>query len=232
MSLLLSLLACNPDPGYPASDVGYRPGLEDGPQSGERGSVKITEVLWSGSVDDDGNFDPKDVFVELRNESTVQVDLSGWLIFETGAIQRAFQIPTTDKRLDVGEHVFIAAKDSGCFPDPDWVIPKLEFARGGDGFELTLRDFDERLIEPIGDDAMPAFAGGYDGKRSRSMERVELMFGGEGSAPNGWHFYTDARVEVPNNDRIAENCRRSTKASPGRANSPDYSGAFASGSLE
>jgi hypothetical protein len=79
---------------------------------------------------------------------------------------------------------------------------------------------------------MLPFSGGYDGVDSRSMEKIELMFGGRGTEPHAWHFYTDAEVEIPNNDRIAEACVTHTKASPGRANSPDYSGAFASGSFE
>ena len=36
----------------------------------------------------------------------------------------------------------------------------------------------------------------------------------------------------PNDDRMAEGCKAATWASPGRPNSPDYSGAYASGSLE
>jgi hypothetical protein len=64
------------------------------------------------------------------------------------------------------------------------------------------------------------------------MERVELMFGGEGFFPQAWHFYTPAAVDVPNNDRVDPGCLDRTHASPGRANSPDYSGAYASGSLE
>jgi hypothetical protein len=99
-------------------------------------------------------------------------------------------------------------------------------------FELTLRDGDERLIEGAGDDSVPPFVGGFDGVRSRSMERVELMFGGEGSEAQAWHFYTPYEVEVPNDDRIAPGCLGRTLASPGRPNSPDYSGAFATGNFD
>ena len=67
---------------------------------------------------------------------------------------------------------------------------------------------------------------------SRSMERIELMFGGRGTEPHMWHFYTPIEVDVPNNDKIATECQTYTHASPGRANSPDYSGAYAAGSFE
>lgn len=229
--MLTLLFACNSDPGDLVEDVAFRDGLEVGsPSSGERGTVRISEVLWSGSVKD-GKWDPTDVFVELRNESSRQVNLSGWHLDLTGPRRVGWVLPQSDRKVVVGEHVFIAAKTTGCFPDPDYVVPEMTFSYG-DPFELTLRDVDERLIEPMGDEEMPPFAGGYDGDTSRSMERAELMFGAEGTLPHTWHHWTDAEVDVPNDDRILEACRGRTGASPGRPNSPDYSGAFAAGSLE
>ena len=67
---------------------------------------------------------------------------------------------------------------------------------------------------------------------SRSMERVELMFGGRGTEPHMWHFYTPEGDFEPNNLAIADACRGRTYASPGEPNSPDYSGAYAAGSFE
>ncbi len=64
------------------------------------------------------------------------------------------------------------------------------------------------------------------------MEKVGLIFGGRGSAPTSWHHYTVADVDVVNNDKIAPNCRERTLASPGRPNSPVYSGAFAAGGFD
>jgi hypothetical protein len=228
--LLLALMACNPAPEAPEQGVGYRNPADEGPQSGERGNIAISEILWSGSVDADGNWDPTDVFVELRNEGTFPIDLSQWRLLQEGSITREYRIPD-GVTADVGEHVFLAAKTSGCFPEPDGVLEGLRFVYG-DPFELTLMDFDERLIEPAGSTEATPFAGGWDGKRSRSMEKVELMFGGEGNLPHAWHYHTKADVEVPNDDRMAAGCTASTWASPGRPNSPDYSGAYASGSLE
>jgi hypothetical protein len=223
---------CNPDPGDPDQQVGYRvDGVNGQGDSGERGNVVITEVLWSGSVKDDGTWDRDDVFIELRNQGNRPINLSGWFLELTGPAVRSWQLPAGDAVLDVGEHGYVARGDSPCFPSPDWVIDDL-FVSNGDPFAITLRDADERLIEGIGSDDMPPFAGGYDLVVSRSMERVELMFGGAGNMPQSWHYYTTAEVDVPNNDNVSFECRRFTHASPGSPNSPDYSGAYASGSLE
>jgi hypothetical protein len=233
-SLLLALamsVGCNADPGEIEQTVGYRDGSDGGPDSGERGSVVMTEVLWSGSVHDDGTWDRADVFVEIRNQGNFILDVSGWQIVATGAVNHTWVIPDGGPLLTVGDHRFIAASNAGCFPDADWVVPELDFG-SGDPFALTLLDKDDRLLEPIGSETSLPFAGGYDLVTSRSMERAELMFGGDGTRSESWHFYTPAEVDVPNDDRVADDCRRYTHASPGRPNSPDYSGAYATGSLE
>lgn len=228
---LLAFTACNPDPGEVDEVVTYRDGSDGGTTSGERGSVKISEVLWSGSVDNNGLRDPADVFVEIRNESHRTINISGWILQIEGVVTAEHRLPDSDLQIPTGSHIFIAAKSSGCFPEPDLILPELHFP-DGDPFELTLMDKDERLIEGIGSTDSRPFAGGYDWVYSRSMERVELMFGGDATLPMAWHYYTPAAVEVPNNDRIAPDCQQFTHASPGRPNSPDYSGASASGDLE
>jgi hypothetical protein len=224
------LLGCNPDPGETEQVVDYRAGT-DGATSGERGNVKISEVLWTGSASARGERDQSDVFVEFRNEGAFPINMSGWHLILEGSVQRTWRIPDSDLVIPVGKHVFFAAKDDGCFPNADGYIEGLELP-DGDPFRLTLKDADERLMEPVGDKYQPPMAGAWDTVRVRSMERVEIMFGGYGTEPNSWHHYTDAPVDVPNNDRMAAGCRSYTYASPGRPNSPDYSGAFASGNLE
>ena len=224
------LLACNPDPGELSETVGYRDGSDGGTTSGERGTVVITEILWSGSVTNTGEYDPSDVFIEIRNQGDGPVNITAWRLEVEGAETRTFIIPELAP-FDVGEHVFIATKTTGCFPTPDALLPELTLPYG-DPFSVTLLDADERLIEPVGSDESPPFAGGYDLVRSRSMERVELMFGGAGTEPSSWHFYTPAEVDVPNNGNIAPGCQTNTLASPGAPNSPDYSGAYSTGSFE
>ena len=145
-----------------------------------------------------------------------------------GALRTRLGAPSREIEIPVGGYLFIAAKNTGCYPEPDLLLPELRFSFG-DPLRITLKDKDERLMETAGSRTALPFAGGYDQFVSRSMEKAELMFGGRGYQPRSWHYYTDAEVDVPNNDLIAENCRERTLASPGRPNSPDYSGNFSSG---
>jgi hypothetical protein len=250
LALSAAALAACAGPERPDEFVGYRDGSDGGTTSGERGTVKITEVLWSGSVREDGTWDPSDVFIELRNESARPVHVGGWRLQLSGVQNTGWRIPDNARRIEVGEHVLIAAKDTGCFPDADYVLAGLRFPLS-DPWELTLLDADERLMEGAWDDTMEVSVGGYDFVRSRSMERINLMFGGDANRSQSWHFYNplacpNAVIQadptananlscfesIPNNDRVALDCRRNTLASPGRPNSPDYSGAYASGSFE
>ncbi len=248
-ALLPLLLACNPDPGEITQSVEYRAGTDE-TSSGERGNIKISEILWAGAVRDDGTWDPYDVFVEFRNEGALPVNMSNWLLQLEGPLDREWRLPASDFVLEVDQQAVVATRTDGCVVEPEWVLPDLEFPNR-DPFELTLYDSDERLMEPAGSESMPPYAGGYDGIVSRSMERIQLMFGGKGSQPHAWHHYaeqlcSDAYLaedpverlglfcvdDIPNNDRVTPGCRAFTLASPGRANSPDYSGAYASGSFE
>lgn len=248
---ILLAVACG-HPGYPDQQVGYRTLQDGGATSGERGTVKITEILWSGSVRGEGDdkvWDPKDVFIELRNEGARAMNLSGWELRVEGSDTKTYLIPDSDFTLQVGAEAFIVAKSSGCFTDAAWVIPSLDLPLG-DPFRVSLRDRDERLMEPAGSKTAPPFAGGYDLVSSRSMERINLMFGGRGNEPMSWHYYNvracpnfivdadpankglNCFEDQPNNDKVLPECRRHTMGSPGRPNSPDYSGAFANGGFE
>lgn len=231
---LLTLAAGCPAPDESALEVGYRDVLSGSGTNGERGNVMISEILWSGSIKETDSgpvYDPDDVFIELRNTGARPLNLSGWYIEVRGVRQQVFRLPETDFVLDVADEALIVAKTDGCFPEPDLVLEGLELPRN-DPFSLTLRDVDERLINGAGDYSMPPFAGGYDLVMSRSMEMANIMFGARGNQPHAWHHYTDAEVDIPNQTRMLESCRRFTGASPGLPNSPDYAGAFASGALD
>lgn len=245
------LAACNADPSDQLQQtVDYRDLLDTGATSGERGTIKIAEVMANGTVRADGRWDPTDVWIELRNESARPVNLSGWFLEIEGSRLRTVRVPASDRRVAVGEQVVITARADGCVRDPDLIAPDLVFPSPGDPFQITLMDADERLIDGAGHADMPPFAGGYDGRAAYAMERIHLMFGQNGGNPQVWQFHNrtpcpngvaapeDGAANlscfeaVPNNDRLLADCRRWTYATPGRPNSPDYSGAYASGGFD
>ena len=115
---LLLLAACNTDPGETEEQVGYRPQIDDGPSSGERGNIIISEILWSGSVRADGDgfrWDPDDVFIEIRNQGSQPVDVEDWRIVLEGSTDQEIRLPDIGFRLEVGQQVFFAKKSTGCF---------------------------------------------------------------------------------------------------------------------
>ena len=60
------------------------------------------------------------------------------------------------------------------------------------------------------------------------MERVQIIFGNQGGMSRNWHAYSED-VGHPN---VAEGYRQRTLASPGDANSQDYSGSATAGGFE
>ena len=261
--LLSALLAfaCNTaiEPDGRDQQTGYRSGSveDDYLSNGERGNITITEVFWSGSVEDTGDgyrWDPTDVFIEVQNKHPRPVYLTGWLvkvekgradegIFPHPRANRSEQtlvIPerTNGQPLYPNDYAIIAAKNTGAFPDADYVLDGLSLPQGP--FEITIRDLDERLIDHIGDDRKPPFAGSWDGVVSRSMERIQLIFNNRGSRDSAWHTYglndfdegDRGAFHTRLRTRIAERYQARTFASPGGPNSPDYSGNTSSGSFE
>ena len=220
------------DPGASDEQVLYRWDQETGPSSSERGSVRISEVNWAGSVDDDGNYDPDDVFIELRNQYHRPYNISGWRVYLDGDYQQSFRLPQIDEPLQPNQYFVIAAKEDGAFGDiADVVDDRLKL--GKRAVYITLRDADRRLIESAGSRTEPPFAGGYDLVTVRSMERAQVLFHNIGSADRSWHANTDDLNNAPEGRRnIREGWQRYTLASPGQANSADYSGSTAGGGFE
>lgn len=226
-ALAVGLPGCNGSPKaeYDQTPLYRSPGAE-GPTSGERGSVMITEVNFAGSVTNDGTHDWDDVFVELRNASERPVDVTGWRLQVRGDTHETYRIPESDP-IPPNEFFVIARKDNGAFADvADATIPRLEFGRKR--VMVQLLDADKRLMGSIGSDHRRVFAGGWDTVTVRSMERVQLLFDNPGRRSRAWHAYS-ANTGF---ETIMEDYRERTLASPGAANSQDYSGSTASGSFQ
>lgn len=227
MILALALIfGCNPDPGHTDQTRLYRPPGEEGPTSGERGSVMISEIHWAGSVTNDGTHDWDDVFVELQNKSERTVNLTDWRLEVRGDHSDTYRIPDSDP-VPTNEYFVIAAKKNGAFGDvADVVIEDLELGRKH--IDMTLLDADERLMSGAGSEERRLFAGSWDTVSARSMERVQLIFTNSGSASRSWHSYSSNTGF----ETIPKKYRKFTLASPGEANSTDYSGSTSSGSFE
>ena len=242
--------------------VGYRSGTVDDDflNNGERGNILITEINWAGSVQtqSDGTriHRPDDIFIELQNKHPRPVYLTNWQLIvragkgrpgydeqfsRTDPAEKVYKIPARENGEPVqpNEFIVIAVNRFGAFPDSDYFIE--DFRLPLDNFMVTLRDPDDRLIEPAGSTKMRAFAGGWDLVSVRSMERLQLIFSNRGTRESAWHAYShnpfsaDAAELAAHNERnenIAPEYREFTLASPGRANSPDYSGNTASGNFQ
>ena len=221
------LAACNADPGIPEITPLYR-GVADGtPSSGERGSMQISEIHFAGSVHDDGTHDANDVFIEFWNKHPRPINVSGWRLEIDGDFHASHRIPFVDDAIPPNGFFVIARKDDGAFADvADVFIEDLQL--GKKMVHVELRDHDRRLMEDSGSTTERVFTGGYDGVTARSMERIALIFGNRGTNSRNWHAYSDP----VGFESIREEYRTFTLASPGVANSPDYSGNSSSGGFE
>ena len=267
MRLLVSILAacltiaCNTpiEPDGRGEQTGYRSGTaaDEYRSNGERGNITITEIFWTGSVRDGGDgfeHDPGDVFIELQNKHPRPIYLTGWLLkIEAGHAneglhlrsrryrsEQTFVLPErrNGQPLYPNEYAIVAAKNTGAFPNADFVVPEFRLPDGP--FEVTLRDVDERLIDHVGDDRKPPFAGSWDGVTSRSMERIQLIFNNRGGRDAAWHSYSlndfDTGDRAAFHQRLRANLAPEymarTYATPGFPNSPDYSGNTSSGDFQ
>ncbi len=225
----LGLAACNEvDPGNSAEHPLIRWDNEEGEPSGaERGNVMINEINFAGSVKDDGTYDPDDIFIEILNKQPRAINLSGWRLNISGDYEESFRIPTHEKNIKPNDYLVIAKKRDGAFADiADIFMEDLQL--GKRAVYVDLRDFDNRLMESGGHKTLPVFSGGYDLVTTRSMERVQILFGNRGAQSRAWHAYSDD-TGFPT---ISEGYRKYTLASPGAANSADYSGSTTSGTFE
>ncbi len=225
----LGLVACNEvDPGSSEEHPLIRWGSEEGePTSAERGNVMINEINFAGSVKDDGSYDPDDIFIEILNKQPRPINITGWRLNIGGDFERSYRIPANDRSISPNDYFVIAKKRDGAFADiADVFIEDLQL--GKRAVYVELRDFDNRLMESGGHKRLPVFSGGYDLVTSRSMERVQVLFGNRGENSRNWHTYSD-NVGFPT---ITDGYRKYTLASPGAANSADYSGSTTSGTFE
>jgi len=227
-----ALLGCNGEPETPDRTALYRqPGQSDEPSSGERGSIMITEIGYAGSMENDGTYHPDDVFIEIQSKEERPINMTGWHIKVRGDVSETYRIPEVDP-IHTNEYLVVAAEADGAYADTgdEFVtIPDLELSKSR--VHITLEDKDKRLMGSAGSEEQAVFAGGWDTQTVRSMERVQLLFINPGNASRSWHAYSadEGYYSTEKGYGVAEGYRERTLASPGVANSTDYSGSVSSG---
>ena len=233
-AVLLMVGGCLEDPGFSDEQPLYRWDPDGQASSAERGTIMINEIGWAGSIDDQGNHDPDDVFIELLNKHPRNVNLSGWRLNFRGDYEKSLRIPHMNEPVPPNGYLVIAAKADGAFGEvADVILEDLQL--GQRAVFIELRDSDQRLIESAGSRTERPYAGSYDLVTTRSMERAQVLFGNRGNENRSWHHNIDDARDGFDPERrtyIREGWRRYTLASPGRANSSDYAGATSSGGFE
>lgn len=260
LTLHAAACALDPEPDNRNEQVYYRVGTSDDDylSNGERGNFIITEINWAGSVErvNDGYVHhPDDVFIELQNRHNRPMYLTDWLLtVETGismdtvqvihdrhrAARQTYLLPLRElnRPVEPNEFVVIAARRDGAFRQADYYIDDLRLPDAP--FAMTLQDLDERLLDGVGDHRKPLFAGSWDLVTARSMERTQLLFNNRGDRDLAWHSYSlnefstdsDAELHIELRSGVHEAFIERTLATPGKPNSPDYSGNVSSGSFE
>jgi hypothetical protein len=259
---LPAVVACQlePEPDDRNEQVYYRVGTADDGylSNGERGNFIITEIHWAGSVEqtlDGFVHHPDDVFIELQNRHNRPMYLTGWLLtVQTGVAMDTVYVERDDRQearwtyvfparegnrpVEPNEFIVVAARRDGAFREADFYIEDLRLPAAP--FSIVLQDLDERLLDAVGDHRKPVFAGSWDLVTARSMERTQLLFNNRGDRDLAWHSYGLNDFDEGDNGLLHADLRSDihetflarTLATPGRPNSPDYSGNVSSGSFE
>lgn len=140
------------------------------------GQVVFNEIMWMGAEGD-----ASDEWLELRNMSDRDIDLTGWVIRNLGdGVTPDVTIPSGT--LPANGFYLIAQYDelgSQFMVDPDWVTD-IELDDAGEALQL-----ETPTAVVIDQTDAAAWAAGTSGAEFRSMERVNQP--GDGTDPMSWH---------------------------------------------
>lgn len=189
------------------------------PDAAYRGAVAISEVAWMGSYSNAGTSDGDDEFVELYNNTSTALNLSGWKI---NCTTDAASAPTTAVTLPGGVIIapngflVIARKNTGAFAAADLTVETFGFSNATIACQL-MNGIDNAPIDNIGDSIKPFDTivnfGTNDSTNRirRSMERLDVS--APGTSAVNWKSSSE-------NSLVAPTHRESTFATPGASNSP------------
>lgn len=175
-----------------------------------RGMAYISEVHWSGTVDNNGeNWNPDDDFIEVRSWHKGDLDIGGWSILVIGQSYLVIQVPE-GTILSSKQYYTIGNNTNGAFKNFDLVVSNLKLPSsgieidiydGGGAKHADSADFSHYEIMPAGYDT-PAL--------KKSAVRLTDYFGAISSL-DSWQTYNANRP----NELVRSNYQSSVFASPG-----------------
>lgn len=208
------------------------------------GDVVISEVMWAGSYEATSpspTLDANDDWIELRNMTNRDIDVSHWVITWDQKELRHYPIPdefnwfeasVATRHYALGRLVipangyFLLKNANGALNSSDNKISGTkEFSLNSASMIVRLYDLTMNLIDQAGDGS-PPFAGKLDtfNQRTHSMER---FFSGStalpGSSPGSWYTSNGnnlAGASAQGTGQISETFRNGT------IGTPNYSGNF------
>ena len=193
----------------------------------EAGDVIVNEVMWYGVNDSDP--DGFDQFIELRNLTDRDLDLSMWQIRNEFDVVVGFPPGTRIKANDtflILDHTLEPYQDGApqdtvtAFTNGDLVLNAFNdnrqarlYLKGGN-LELRLLDPRANVVDRVGDGGA-AFAGGPRSNKAYSMERRANP--GDGADPASWYACTAEEGGA----NVNADYKRDVIATPGEPNSPE-----------
>ena len=149
------------------------------------GDVVINEVMWMGST-----ASTADEWIELRNTTDADIDLSGWMLEKAATGGDTLNIP--DGKVIPARGYFLIAnyapssEKSSLSVKPDWVTTALSLANSK--LQIVLKDVEGNVID-VADDGVGNPAAG-DNDEKGSMVRNDPP--GDGTLAESWHTATEA----------------------------------------
>ncbi|MFH0853692.1 MAG: lamin tail domain-containing protein [bacterium] len=159
-------------------------------QADESPAVVINELMWMGT-----SASSADEWIELRNLTSQDIDLSGWLLTKKSSGTENVMLEMPDGEIIPAQGFYLIANydsesgNSQLDIQPDLVEPDVSLINSG--LQVKLYDSQDQLIDTADDGSGKPLGGEYvSGDVWKSMERVSLP--GDGTAGDDWKTATDS----------------------------------------
>lgn len=191
--------------------IGEDPTRDQGGDSAGYHDVLVNEVLWAGSMDNNGNADMSDKFVELKNQTGHDINISGWQLVGTTASSKYYRIIehifSRDSVIPAGGYFVLFYSTNRAFyyanSECDGYL-FLYHPTDQNFISLQLKDKDCAIVDEVGQFNGPSLPGQQSG-----LDCSMIRIGTNGKSLSGWA--TNLNV----NNNVGAAYRLNTKATPG-----------------